>query len=120
MFNVLFLRNSSKQCLWCPLTQPGACRQVQGEQATARQALDLSLPSALSATALQETSIVLLPYVNHQNLQSQYHLVWICSVIAIMAGHQSLRSAGAAEVCKALPAIFEPQERPSSAGPFQR
>ena len=46
--------SSSTQCLWCPLKQPGARRQVQGEQATARQALDLSLPSALSATALQE------------------------------------------------------------------
>ena len=63
-------------------------------------------PSALSATALQDTSIVLLPPVNHPSLENQYHLVRLCSVIAIMAGHQGFRTAGAAEVFNALPTIL--------------
>ena len=94
-----------------PPAKPLPCLRTQGELAAAfvnlpPQALDLSQPSPLSASAVQKTSTVLLPPVNHPSLDRQYNLVRLCAVIAIMAGHQGLRAAGTAEVCSALPATL--------------
>ena len=84
---------------------------MQGELAAALvdptfQALDLSQPSILSASAMQKTSIVLLPPVNHPSLERQYNFVRLRAIVAVMARHQGLRAAGAAEVCRSLPATL--------------
>ena len=106
----MLMSSQSMQHHRCPLMKRFPRLRMQGKLASAianltPQVLNHHVPGAQSATALQEPSVVLLPRVNHPSLESQYHLVRLCTVIAIMTGHQGLRAAGAAELCRALQAV---------------
>ena len=67
-----FVRNSSKQCLWCPLMHPGPRHHMQGELASAScnitpQALDL-LKRAAECTMYAEQCMNTFICMDHVNV----------------------------------------------------